>query len=100
MSGSVSTTDRRSGRGAGRAVILRAPWTNGYLRTAAILDGLCALAAGMVALELRFDAQGYAPSEYFAFTSVLPFLWLCSVALAGGYDPRFIGVGSDEFRKI
>jgi FlaA1/EpsC-like NDP-sugar epimerase len=28
------------------------------------------------------------------------FLWLTAVGLASGYDPRFIGVGSDEFRKI
>jgi exopolysaccharide biosynthesis polyprenyl glycosylphosphotransferase len=56
--------------------------------------------AGLVALEFRFDAHGYAPAEYFAFTSALPFLWLAAVAIAGGYDPRFIGVGSDEFRKI
>ena len=27
-------------------------------------------------------------------------LWVASVALAGGYDPRFIGVGSDEFRRV
>ncbi len=100
MSGSFSTTERASGRRAHGAVVLRSPWTNAYLRTAAVVDGLCALAAGVVALEVRFDSQGYAPSGYFAFTSVLPFLWLASVAIAGGYDPRFIGVGSDEFRKI
>src|SRR6202012_338953 len=27
-------------------------------------------------------------------------LWAGSVALAGGYDNRFIGLGSDEFRRI
>ena len=64
------------------------------------LDCLCALAAGLVALEVRFDARGAVPAEYFAFTAALPFLWLGSVAMAGGYDPRFIGVGSDEFRKV
>jgi hypothetical protein len=30
----------------------------------------------------------------------LPILWLASVGLAGGYDVRFIGTGSDEFRKV
>ena len=67
---------------------------------AALLDCLCALAAGLIALEVRFDSQGGVPAEYFAFTVALPFLWLGSVAVAGGYDPRFIGVGSDEFRKV
>jgi exopolysaccharide biosynthesis polyprenyl glycosylphosphotransferase len=27
-------------------------------------------------------------------------LWLAAIALAGGYDPRFIGVGSEEFRRV
>jgi hypothetical protein len=31
---------------------------------------------------------------------VLPLLWLGSLAIAGGYDRRFVGVGSEEFRKI
>ncbi|MGN6171691.1 MAG: sugar transferase [Streptosporangiaceae bacterium] len=55
---------------------------------------------GLVALEIRFDAPGGVPAGYLVFTVTLPFLWLGSVAVAGGYDPRFIGVGSDEFRKI
>ncbi len=30
----------------------------------------------------------------------MPLIWLVCVTLAGGYDSRFIGVGSDEFRKV
>ena len=100
MPDSVITTDRRSGEHAGRAAAIRAAWTSTYLRTAALLDCLCALAAGLIALEFRFDAPGGVPAGYFAFTAAMPFLWLGSVGLAGGYDPRFIGVGSDEFRKV
>jgi exopolysaccharide biosynthesis polyprenyl glycosylphosphotransferase len=37
---------------------------------------------------------------YLALSAALPFVWLAAVTLAGGYDSRFIGVGSDEFRKI
>jgi hypothetical protein len=44
--------------------------------------------------------QGYLPVSYLAFTLVLPILWCGSVALAGGYEPRFIGAGSDEFRRV
>ena len=80
----------------------RAPagWIVAYLRWAAVADSLCALVAGLVAFELRFDAQSYRPVIYLVFTCVLPALWVGSVALAGGYDARIIGVGSDEFRKI
>ena len=67
---------------------------------AALLDGLSALVAGLLALVVRFNPQGVIPAEYFLITVALPFLWLGSVAVAGGYDPRFIGTGSEEFRKI
>jgi exopolysaccharide biosynthesis polyprenyl glycosylphosphotransferase len=77
-------------------------WMGTYLRTTAILDFLCALLAGLVALEARFgtDIHGGVPTAYFAFTAALPFLWLGSVGVAGGYDPRFIGVGTEEFRRV
>jgi len=99
MSDSVTTTERRH-RGHAETTAVRATWTGTYLRIAALLDCLCGLAAGLVALEIRFDSQGSTPAEYFAFAVALPLLWLGSVAVAGGYDTRFIGVGSDEFRRI
>jgi len=100
MSGSVSTTDRQRAERAGSAAAAGVVWTSTYLRTAALLDCMCAFAAALIALEVRFDAQGGVPPEYFAFSAALPLLWLGSVAVAGGYDPRFIGVGSDEFRRV
>ena len=33
-------------------------------------------------------------------SGALAVVWTASVALAGGYDPRFIGVGSGEFRRV
>ena len=99
MSGSVSTTDLRAEH-AGPAAAIRATWTTTYLRTAALLDCLSALVAGLMALEIRFDSEGGIPVQYFALTVALPFLWVGAVALAGGYDPRFIGTGPEEFRKV
>jgi exopolysaccharide biosynthesis polyprenyl glycosylphosphotransferase len=34
------------------------------------------------------------------FSLALPVLWVSAVGLAGGYDSRFIGVGTDEFRRV
>ena len=68
--------------------------------TAAGLDFLCALAAGFLAYEIRFDGPGHMSAEYLVLSATLPVLWIASIALAGGYDSRFIGVGSDEFRKV
>jgi exopolysaccharide biosynthesis polyprenyl glycosylphosphotransferase len=65
-----------------------------------VADGLCALAGGLLALKLRFDGGAEPPSLYLALSLTLPLIWLCIVTLAGGYDSRFIGVGTDEFRRV
>jgi exopolysaccharide biosynthesis polyprenyl glycosylphosphotransferase len=75
-------------------------WTSSYLRGAALADWACALAAGAVAAEVRFGGHGYLPLTYVGLTCGLPVAWWMSVLLAGGYDTRFIGLGSDEFRRI
>ena len=74
-------------------------WTSTYLRHAAVADGCCALAAGLLAFEARFGDVN-APFIYFCIGLSMPPLWLASVALAGAYDARFIGVGTDEFRRV
>jgi exopolysaccharide biosynthesis polyprenyl glycosylphosphotransferase len=75
-------------------------WTSAYLRRAALADWTCALTAGAVAARVRFGGQAYLPVSYLSLTCGLPVAWLMSVLLAGGYDARFIGLGSDEFRRI
>jgi exopolysaccharide biosynthesis polyprenyl glycosylphosphotransferase len=75
-------------------------WTKSYLRRAAFADCACALAAGALATEIRFGNQGYPPLAYLGLTCALPVLWWVSVLVAGGYDARFIGLGSDEFRRV
>ena len=64
------------------------------------VDTCCALAAGLVAFEARFGDAAYSASSYLLLTLVLPLIWVTAVAVAGGYDSRFIGVGSDEFRRV
>src|SRR6202044_4052740 len=55
---------------------------------------------GLLAIEVRFAGQGYLAVCYIAFMPALPALWAGSVALAGGYEARFIGRGPDEFRRV
>lgn len=94
--GSVVVTER----GSRLAAREPAGWTRTYLRCLALTDAVCALLAGLLAIEVRFVGQGYLPVSYIAFTVALPALWAGSAALAGGYDARFIGVGPDEFRRV
>src|ERR1700677_4268638 len=75
-------------------------WTSAYRRQAALADWTCALAAGAVAARVRFGAPAYLPTTYLSLTFGLPVVWCVSVLLAGGYDTRFIGLGSAEFRRI
>jgi exopolysaccharide biosynthesis polyprenyl glycosylphosphotransferase len=77
-----------------------ASWTNGYLRQAVAADSICGLAAGLLALQIRFDSAPGGAGPYLLFSLLLPVLWVISVRLAGGYDSRFIGVGTDEFRRV
>ncbi len=75
-------------------------WPVSYLRRAAMLDCACALVAGLLAAQIRFGGPGRLPIAYLVLTCGMPILWWTSMLLSGGYDPRFIGSGSDEFRRI
>jgi exopolysaccharide biosynthesis polyprenyl glycosylphosphotransferase len=74
-------------------------WISAYRRRAVVIDFGSAVAAGALAAHIRFT-QGDLPTEYLALTCALPLLWCSAVLLAGGYDARFIGLGSDEFRRV
>jgi len=73
-------------------------WTKDYLRKAAIADLGCAAAGVFAATYLRFGHN--VTRTYIALSLALPVLWLAALWLAGAYDVRYIGIGSDEFRKV
>ena len=100
VSDSAVETDSRVPTDRNAAIPGTKAWTSTYLRRAALADWTCALAAGAVAARVRFGGQAYLPLTYLSLTCGLPVAWWMSVLLAGGYDTRFIGLGSDEFRRI
>jgi exopolysaccharide biosynthesis polyprenyl glycosylphosphotransferase len=73
-------------------------WARDYLRRAALADFGCAVVGVFAAVQLRFG--NHVTATYVALSLALPLLWLAALSLAGGYDARFIGTGSDEFRKV
>ena len=73
-------------------------WTKDYLRKAAIADFSCAAAGVFAATYIRFGHN--VTRTYLALSLALPLLWLAALWLAGAYDVRYIGIGSDEFRKV
>jgi exopolysaccharide biosynthesis polyprenyl glycosylphosphotransferase len=75
-------------------------WTGAYRRQLLIMDGCTALAAGWLAFEVRFGDVDAQDSAYIWLGLALPLFWVVALQLAGAYDERFIGVGSDEFRRV
>jgi exopolysaccharide biosynthesis polyprenyl glycosylphosphotransferase len=51
-----------------------------------------------MAAQIRFGSN--VTSTYLALSLALPVLWIGALWLAGAYDVRFIGTGSDEYRKV
>jgi len=94
------TTARRDRVGARFAELSSASWTAAYLRQVCLADALCGLAAGVLAYVIRFSDPADRPAAYLGASLILPIGWLLTILLAGGYDSRFIGVGTDEFRKV
>ena len=51
-----------------------------------------------MAAQMRFGND--VTNTYLALSLALPVLWIMALLLTGAYDARFIGTGSDEFRKV
>ena len=73
-------------------------WTKEYLLRAALADLSCAMVGVFAAVKIGLGNK--VTATHLAFSLALPGLWLAAVWLAGGYEARLIGAGSDEFRKI
>ena len=94
MFGVAETGDRVERRAARRL----STWSRQYLREVALADLACGVVGVFIAAQLRFGSN--VTSMYLALSLALPVLWVAALWLAGAYDVRFIGTGSDEFRKV
>ena len=69
-----------------------------YVRQVAIADFSAAVVAAIAAVGVRFGAH---PNDrYLILSLALPLVWVVAVRVFGGYEKRFLGAGSDEFRRI
>ena len=73
-------------------------WTRDYLREVALADLGCAVVGVFIAAQVRFGSN--VTPMYLALSMAMPVLWLAALWLSGAYDVRFIGTGSDEYRKV
>lgn len=85
--------------GAAGATSQGAPsWQGRLVKMLLALDVLAALTASAVALFLRFGQ--HADPLYQASTVLLPAVWVTACATTRCYEARFLGTGSDEFRRV
>jgi exopolysaccharide biosynthesis polyprenyl glycosylphosphotransferase len=94
MFGVAEAGDRVERRAARRL----STWSRKYLREVALADLACGVVGVFMAAQLRFGSN--VTSMYLALSLALPVLWVGALWLAGAYDVRFIGTGSDEYRKV
>ena len=86
------------GRIERRATRRLSTWTRDYLRKVALTDLGCAVVGVFIAAQVRFGSN--VTAMYLGLSLALPVLWIAALWLAGAYDVRFIGTGSDEYRKV
>ena len=79
--------------------LTRSEWSVSYRRKAMAIDWLCALLAGLLAYCVRLGDLSSA-RLYLLASCLLPFAWVGIVAMVDGYDARYIGIGSNEFRRV
>ncbi len=73
-------------------------WQRKLVRTLVLLDIVAATIGASVALLVRFG--GHAPNIYLGATLLFPPVWLITCASTRSYELRFLGTGSEEFRRV
>jgi len=69
-----------------------------YIQRLVIADLSAAVVAAAAAIGVRFGSN---PSnEYLVLSLALPLLWIGALGVFGAYERRFLGAGSDEYRKV
>lgn len=100
LAGGRTSTHARARRsvaaGAGNGGGLH--WSQQLVRSLVGLDVLAAALATVVAVTVRFG-QAVSPL-YIGVCLLYPLLWVMACASARSYEQRFLGTGSEEFRRV
>lgn len=73
-------------------------WQASLVRRLVLMDLLAAAAGAAVALLARFGPGS--STSYRVATVVLPCVWVLACASTRSYEPRFLGTGSEEYRRV
>ena len=86
------------GESADRVLGRSATWRRAYVRNVVLADFSAAVVAAVTAVAVRFGSG--VTVRYLLVAVLLPPLWMIAVRVVGGYEMRFLGTGSDEFRRV
>jgi exopolysaccharide biosynthesis polyprenyl glycosylphosphotransferase len=75
-------------------------WMRRYVAALAAIDALSASLAGAGAYQVRFAEVGQGTAGYLVFSLAMPVLWVATLALLDCYEPRMLGLGSEEFQRV
>jgi len=87
----VATNERRELAGV-------PPWLCRYSRGLRVADLAIGLLAAVLALFIRFGEDPH--PAYLVLTILFPLGWVLFVAANRAYEPRFLGAGNDEYRRL
>jgi len=75
-------------------------WLSEYARGLVALDFCIAAAAAAAAPIVRFADGSSSGSAYLVCALLFPVLWVVAAAASRGYEQRFVGTGSEEYRRV
>lgn len=75
-------------------------WQNRYRRAVIAGDLLAGAVVALIAFYVRFGEEKNLSFGYVVCTALMPFLWVVLLDLVRVHEPRFLFVGTDEFRRI
>jgi exopolysaccharide biosynthesis polyprenyl glycosylphosphotransferase len=73
-------------------------WMRTYVRRLVFADFAVGIVAVVLAVGIRFGS--HANARYLILSFALPLVWMSTLSVFGAYERRFVGSGSDEFRKV
>ncbi len=73
-------------------------WQRQLVHRLVVMDFLAAALAAVLAVTLRFGQD--ISDVYLLASAALPFVWVGACTSTRAYEPRFLGTGSEEFRRV
>jgi exopolysaccharide biosynthesis polyprenyl glycosylphosphotransferase len=74
-------------------------WVRRYTVTLVLLEAVLAVLAGVASLAIRADGVPTTSSLFWGGVVLVP-VWPLLLGITGGHAKRFIGTGSDEYRRV